>query len=62
MLDMSLVLAKDVQGFDSFQPRLHLKVLTSRGDMSTRTYNPSGHFTSATCIALLDRAPCQAMR
>ena len=29
--------------------------------MSTRTYNPSGHFTSATCIALLDRAPCQAI-
>ena len=24
------------------------------------TYNPSGQLTSATCIALLDRAPCQA--
>ena len=36
------------------------RLFTSRGDMSTRTYNPSGHFTSATCIALLDKAPCQA--
>ena len=29
--------------------------------MSTHTYNPTGHFTSTTCIALLDRAPCQAI-
>ena len=26
-----------------------------------RTYDPSGYLTSATCIALLDMAPCQAI-
>ena len=49
VLEISLVLAKDVQDWDSFQPRLHLRVLW---DMDVRAYNPSGYLTSATCIAL----------
>ena len=35
VLEISLVLAKDVQGWDSFQPRLHFRVLW---DMDVRTY------------------------
>ena len=54
MLEISLVLAKDVQGWtNSFQPRLHLRVLW---DMDVRTYNPSGYLRN-----LHRFVPCQAI-
>ena len=55
MLDMSLVLAKGVHRAET-----HFSLVCISGCFEY-TYNPSGQLTSATCIDLLDRAPCQAI-
>ena len=45
-----------------YRAETHFSLVCISGCFETRTYNPSGYLTSATCIALLDRAPCQAIK